>query len=263
MLQKTIDFNKYSSINIGGVKTVCIAQTTMEALTLNNKGFSIIGKVNNVLINPRSKKLLQLGKEFDYINDCGDYIEIGAMCNTKKAFLYFKKNNLRGVEFLGSLPGSIGGVIKMNAGMKGFEIKDVVISVLINNEWVDSKDINFTYRHSGIDGIIFAARFKKYSGFDSALEANFKAMRNNQPNLPSCGSCFKNPSINSAGLLLDQAGLRGMQLGNMAFSKKHANFLVNMGGGKFEDAISLIDIAKKRVLEKFDIHLELEVVIIN
>ena len=263
MFNKTIDFDKYSSIKIGGVKTICIVQNIDEALKLINENYSIIGKVNNVLINPNARNLIQLGKEFDYIKDYGSYIEVGAMCSTRKVFLYFRDNNLGGIEFLGSLPGSIGGAVKMNAGMKKFEIKDTIISVLINDRWVDSNDINFKYRNSNIDGIIFAVRLKKSNSFNYELENIFKQMRLNQPNLPSCGSCFKNPPIEPAGLLLDKAGLKGIQIGGMAFSKKHANFLVNMGYGKFQDAISLIDLAKKSVLKKFNICLELEIITIN
>lgn len=263
MFQRIIDFNKHSSIRIGGIKTVTIIQSIDEILNITNKDYCILGKVNNILISHNAKNLIQLGKEFDYIKDCGNYIEIGAMCNTKKAFLYFKNKNLSGLEFLGSIPGSIGGAIKMNAGMKEFEIKDSIISVLINNKWVDSNDINFKYRHSGIEGIIFAARFIKNANFNNELECIFKKMRLNQPNLPSCGSCFKNPMPNYAGQLLEQAGLRGMRIGDMEFSKKHANFLINTGKGKFEDAISLINLAKEKVLEKFNINLELEIVVMH
>lgn len=263
MLHKQIDFNKYSSIRIGNTKKVYIAQNIDEAMKLADDNYSIIGKANNTLLGPNIAKIFQLGKEFDYIKETNDFIEIGAMCSTKKAFLYFKKNNISGLEFLGSLPGSIGGAITMNAGMKEFEIKNAIISVLINGKWVDSKDINFIYRKSNINGIIFAARFYKINGFNSNLESLFKQMRNNQPITPSCGSCFKNAKSYSAGFLLDNAGLKGYKIGGMSFSKKHANFLVNIGNGSFEDAIELINIAKQKVLEKFNIELETEIVIKN
>ena len=87
-------------------------------------------------------------------------------------------------------------------------------------------------------------------------------MRNNQPNLPSAGSCFKNPKEHSAGYLLDKVGLKGYTVGGMAFSSIHANFLVNMGGGTFDEAIKLIDIAKQKVKDEFNIELELEIIIL-
>lgn len=87
MLEKKIDFNKYSSIRIGGSKTILIPQNINEALSLVNKNYSIIGKVNNLLIDPNAGHLMQLGEEFDYIRDNDKYIEIGAMCSTKKSIL--------------------------------------------------------------------------------------------------------------------------------------------------------------------------------
>ncbi len=262
MIEKTIDFKYYSSIRIGGIKTIKIAQNINEAIELS-KTHTIIGRANNTLISPNAKNLFCLGDEFDYIHDNGDYIEIGAKSNNRKAFLYFKEKNLTGIEFLGSLPGSIGGAIKMNAGMKEYEIKDSIISVCINGDWIESSKINFTYRHSNVDGIITAARFKKQNGFINHLELLFKEMRSNQPKEPSLGSCFKNPQEIPAGKLLDMSNLKGFKIGNMSFSKKHANFLVNLGNGSFDDAIELINIAQNTIYKKYKINLEPEIIIIK
>jgi len=87
-------------------------------------------------------------------------------------------------------------------------------------------------------------------------------MRDNQPHMPSAGSCFKNPQGQSAGFLIESVGLKGYKIGNMSFSEQHANFLVNLGNGTFEDAMALINLAKKRVKEKFNISLELEIEVI-
>jgi UDP-N-acetylmuramate dehydrogenase len=88
-------------------------------------------------------------------------------------------------------------------------------------------------------------------------------MRDNQPDDPSAGSCFKNPPGDAAGRLIQEAGLKGYRIGDMAFSEQHANFLVNLGEGTFEDAISLIRLAQKRVEESTGILLELEIIIID
>jgi UDP-N-acetylmuramate dehydrogenase len=91
----------------------------------------------------------------------------------------------------------------------------------------------------------------------------FAQMRSNQPSEASAGSCFKNPPGDYAGRLIEAVGLKGKKVGNMAFSEVHANFLVNYGGGTFEEAISLIDEAKQRVMEMFNIPLQCEVVILR
>lgn len=83
-----------------------------------------------------------------------------------------------------------------------------------------------------------------------------------QPKEPSAGSCFKNPSGDYAGRLIEAVDLRGARRGGAAFSDKRANFLVNLGGASFDDAIALIGEAKRRVLESFNIALELEIKVV-
>ncbi len=266
MKEKQINFKKYSSIKIGTNINVKIAQTIDEALYLRAKGYFIIGKVNNIILNdnPANKiRIFQLGDEFRYIKDSADYVEVGGRSVSREVFLYFKKQDIGGLEFLGTLPGSIGGIVRMNAGMKSYEIKDAINSVCIDGVWVDRKNIDFKYRNSGINGVISAVRFHKNISFRVNLESEFQAMRANQPLEPSCGSCFKNPIGESAGKLLDLVGLRGFRLGGMAFSNKHANFLVNLDNGTFNEALELIHIAKARIYERYAISLENEIVIIH
>ena len=88
-------------------------------------------------------------------------------------------------------------------------------------------------------------------------------MRANQPSTPSAGSCFKNPEGDYAGRLIEAVGLKGKKVGNMEFSTQHANFLVNHGNGNFEDALTLINEAQKKVFEEFGRKLELEIVILD
>ena len=90
----------------------------------------------------------------------------------------------------------------------------------------------------------------------------FKKMRDNQPKEPSAGSCFKNPSGNYAGKLIEEAGFKGKRVGNMMFSNVHANFLVNLGGGTYEEAITLITAVKEEVLARFSVKLEEEIIIL-
>lgn len=271
MKEKLINFATYSSIKIGGRIAVKIAQSTSEIHELQKTHF-IIGGANNLLLSPKNHALFMLGREFDYIRDLGDLIEVGASCNAKKAFLYFKARNLGGLEFLGTIPGKMGGIVKMNAGMKRYEVANIVHSVCVSDanqsEW--RTNVPFGYRTSGICGAISAVRFKKILGFNSEVEAQCKIMRANQPKTPSAGSFFRNPleiprgfsAPKSAGELLEMVGFRGKRIGNVAFSEIHANFLVNLGGGSFEDAITLINLAKDAVCEKFGITLQSEVVVL-
>lgn len=258
-MKKKIDFSKYTSLKIGGVLEV---EVITQARALENKE-RIVGAGNNMLISPNATNLCILGSEFDYISDLGDLVEVGGAVSSGRIYSYFKKNNLYGLEFLRGLPGSLGGLVKMNAGMKSYEIKEVLQSVNVDGEWVEGEKLNLSYRKSEIKGVVYGARFHKKEGFRSELVSVFENMRSTHPHLPSCGSCFKNPSGDFAGRLLESVGMKGFRVGGVGLSEKHANFLVNLGGGKFEEAMEVINIAKSRVKEEFGILLECEVVIVE
>lgn len=256
-MKKLIDFSKHTSLKIGGSLEVDILQ---EARPLR-EGERIVGAGNNLLVSPSASNLCILGKEFEYILDLGELIEIGGGMSSGRIYSYFKKNDLYGLEFLRGLPGSLGGLVKMNAGMKSYEIKDVLHSVCVDGQWIESAELDFTYRGSKINGVVYAGRFYKKKGFRTELVNVFEDMRSTHPHLPSCGSCFKNPKGDYAGRLLEFVGMKGFRVGGVGLSEKHANFLVNLGGGKYKEALEIISIAKKRVREESGVELECEVVI--
>ena len=150
----------------------------------------------------------------------------------------------------------------MNAGLKEWEIFENLICLTTNRGTFHKKQIPHSYRSTNIDGVILEVCFEIKSGFDQDMMDFFIKLRDNQPHEKSAGSCFKNPPDGFAGKLIEDAGLKGFQKGQMAFSQKHANFLVNLGGGTFEEAIWLIEHAKNTIFDKFGINLELEVKII-
>ena len=252
-----IDFSKYSSIKIGPKRRVKVIEKKEEF-----EGEFLIGGANNLLISPNTKKSFAiLGKNFDYIIKEGSFLRVGAATKGSKLFNFCKKNNLGGLEFIGKIPGTIGGMVKMNAGIKEYEIANRVVKV-IGSFGVKTKDeIGFSYRKSRIDGAIFEVVLKVDGKFNSSLAKKIEKMKENQPKFPSVGSCFKNPKGAFAGKILEELGFRGKRIGEVGFSREHANFLVNYGKGNFFDAITLIQEAKKRAKE-IGIVLEEEVKII-
>lgn len=273
MQKKQIDFSKYTSIKIGFINEVTIIESPLDYYEILNtfKNPKIIGCANNLLVAPNTNELIKLGNEFDYIKDCGDYLEVGANTKSGKLFSYAKENNLSGFEILCGLPGSIGGIIKMNAGLKEYEIKKNLLGILSIKdssklEFIDSKLLNLGYRTSNINSLIFAGIFKKEVGFNESLVPLFRQMRSNQPKEPSFGSCFKNPPNNFAGKIIEECGLKGISFGknkSLMFSPKHANFLINLGNSSFFDAIELISLAKQKALEIHKIQLQEEVQILQ
>ncbi len=272
MFQKRIDFSRYTSVRIGTEIVLNYIETLQDYDALCQRTMpQIIGKANNLLIGPNAQNLCVLSKEFDYIKDLGDCLEVGAATPSGKLFSYAKTHNLRGFEILVGLPGSMGGIIKMNAGLKAYEIKEVLLGILqldspvgLNFKSVES--LHLSYRSSRIEGLIFAGIFKKRIGLRQELVESFVKMRQNQPKEPSFGSCFKNPKGDFAGRLIEQVGLKGVMFGrnkNLCFSPKHANFLVNFGESSFEEALELIQIAKEKVQQECGILLENEVQIVE
>jgi UDP-N-acetylmuramate dehydrogenase len=257
MNTKTIDFKKHTSIHIGGKHQVSIINGIGEY-----KNLHIIGRGNNLLLSNTPPKLAMLGDEFDYILLKGNKLIVGAATSSGKVLTYAKKNNLANFEFFAKLPGNIGGLAKMNAGLKEWEIFNYIDSIRTHKGIIKKEDIEYTYRHTNIDDIIYEVTFNVEIGFDKSKQDMFLQMRDNQPNLPSAGSCFKNPKEHSAGYLIEKVGLKGHSVGGMAFSSVHANFLVNIGGGTFDEAIKLINLAKEKVKEQFQIELETEIIIL-
>ncbi len=254
---KKIDFTKFSSIKIGSIREVKIIKDYEK---LNE--YFIIGACNNILLSNEDKRLAILDKRFDFINLQKDYLHVGGATKSSQLLKFAKQNNLANFELCQKLPGTIGGMIKMNAGLKKHEIFNNLIEIRTHNGWINKKDIEYSYRHTNIDDIIYEAKFELKKGFNKSLLTYFKNLRDNQPNYPSCGSCFKNPKNDFAGRLIEAVGLKGKSINDISFSNKHANFLINKGKGTYKDAIELINEAKKRVFEEFNIKLELEIVII-
>jgi UDP-N-acetylmuramate dehydrogenase len=257
-MTKKVDFSKYSSIKIGPVCEVTIINDPDE----ESDELTIIGGANNLLISNNPPRLAKLSKNFDYILVKNKLLHIGGATPGGKVLSYCKKNNIKGFELLQKLPGLMGGIVKMNAGLKEYEIFNNLVRIKTKKGYLDKDTIEYGYRKTDIKGIIYEAVFKLEEGFDNDLFDWFEKLRLNQPLLPSAGSCFKNPKSDYAGRILEECGLKGFRIKGVGFSKKHANFLVNYGNGTFEDAVSLINLAKKRVYEKFGIDLELEIIII-
>lgn len=253
-----VNFSKYSSVRVGGTFEVEILD---ENSVLEFDGV-VIGGGNNILVSLAPPHLGMLDKKFDYIKFDSGILEIGALTKSAKIYNFAKKNDLANFEFLKGIPGTLGGMLTMNAGLIGHSVSDNLINVKTSKGEFDKESLNFSYRNSEIPGIILSAKFKPSFGFDEVLSVQIATKRANQPRGASFGSCFKNPANDSAGRLIEACGLKGFKIGNAGFSEQHANFLINYGEAKFDDVISLINLAKQRVFENFGINLETEVVIL-
>ena len=255
---KTIDFSKFSSIKVG---------TPIEVLMLERgdeipNDRLIIGHANNLLVSPTPPPLMMLSKDFSFIELEDDVLTVGCATPTGKLLSFAKKNNLAGFEFVSKLPGSIGGMLAMNAGVKRYEIFNIVDTIKIDGKWVEKNKIEHGYRFAKLNGVATEVRFQVTKGFSKALLDELVNLRSNQPKTASAGSAFKNPEGDYAGRLIEEVKLKGVSKGDMQWSEVHANFLVNHGKGSFEEAKYLIDLAKEKIFKEFGIELKEEVQIL-
>ncbi|UTJ06398.1 UDP-N-acetylmuramate dehydrogenase [Arcobacter roscoffensis] len=253
---KQIDFSKYSSLHIG---------PTCEVLVINEIGeyedYQILGRANNTLISNNPPKFAVLGEAFEYIEQKDGLLYVGCATKSGKLLSYAKRNDLANLEFLGKLPGCLGGLVKMNAGLKEWEIFNYIHSIKTNKGYIKKENIEYSYRNTKIDTIVYEVVFNIEYGYSKQMAEKFKKMRDNQPQLPSAGSCFKNPKDDYAGRLIEAVGLKGFKKGGMGFSQEHANFLVNYGGGTYEEAIYMIDLAQKKIKKQFNIDIKKEIIV--
>jgi UDP-N-acetylmuramate dehydrogenase len=252
---KIIDFSTYSSIKIGQPTEVLILE---PGDTIPDDRY-LIGGANNLLVSPTPPPLMMLDKAYAYFKEEEGFLEIGAATPTGRIVSYAKKHNITGFEFCAKLPGTLGGMLAMNAGVKSYEIFNILHSIQIDGEWIDKNRIEHGYRFSRLGGVATAARFTIRQGFDRPLLQSLLSLRDNQPHDPSAGSAFKNPEGDHAGRLIEAVGLKGYRRGGMEWSEVHANFLVNLGGGTFEEALFLLRLAKERVFHQYGITLQEEI----
>ncbi len=176
-----------------------------------------------------------------------------------------------GLEFLRSIPGTVGGFVRMNGGAYGGEVKDIMTDcdiVLRTGAMVTLSvaELAYSYRHSALPegAIVVAARFRGHPGEPLAIQAEMdrisESREASQPlRSKTGGSTFKNPEGHKAWALVDEAGCRGLQIGGAQVSEKHTNFLINTGDATSADIETLGEEVRKRVKAKSGIELQWEI----
>jgi len=185
------------------------------------------------------------------------------------------ENSLAGVEFLAGIPGTVGGAVISNAGLKEEWISGILEEIevlrLADNRVrvLRRKDIDFGYRSSGLEGVLILNITLNLEKGDreeikEKVGANMKRRRETQPlEYPSAGSIFKNPPGMFAGEMIEKCGLKGYSIGGACVSEKHANFIVNKGGAKSEEIYRLIGFVREKVKKVYNVELETEIELVG
>lgn len=272
----------HTSFRIGGPVEVMafpknkeeLSQTLKQSALLDCKP-AILGAGTNVLAPDEGLRGLVI-----CLKDCLDGMErlddttirVSAGVTMTRAAVFAANLGLSGLEFAHGIPGTVGGGVYMNAGAYGGEICQVCKSVDVmdfqgNIRTFTNEEMGFSYRHSILeerDGIVISAVFQLESKPEEEIRDKMKELMGkrsaSQPlDKPSAGSAFKRPVGGYAAALIDQAGLKGYQVGGAAISTKHAGFAVNLGGATAADVQALLKQVSDIVYEKSGIRLEPEV----
>jgi UDP-N-acetylmuramate dehydrogenase len=217
--------------------------------------------------------VVRLGKAFAKVSDVDDVtLDCGAGASGILVSSTARDNGIAGMEFLRSIPGTVGGFVRMNGGAYGGEVKDILVDcdVVLRDGKIAKlsvDDLHYSYRHSELPAgaIVVAARFRGRAGDADAIQAEMNrisASREASQPLRSKtgGSTFKNPDGQKAWQLVDEAGCRGLQIGGAQVSEKHTNFLINIGDASSAEIEELGEEVRRRVKAKsgVDLHWEIQ-----
>ena len=273
----------HTTFRIGGTadyfvmpSSVYELQSVIQLLKKLDIKYYVIGNGSNLLVGDKGVRgvIIQLSDTFDEVEYVDD-VTVKVMSGMKLSRLgnQLADKGLAGFEFATGIPGTIGGAVRMNAGAYGKEIKDIIVSAEVldkdgNIITLDKEKLELGYRTSCImkyGYIVLSATFKFEKGSTDEIKENIKELsvkrRTKQPlEYPSAGSTFKRPEGYFAAKLIEDAGLKGLSVGDAQVSEKHAGFVVNKGKATAQDMCELTDKVREEVKNKYGVELELEVI---
>ncbi|HEY8347123.1 MAG TPA: UDP-N-acetylmuramate dehydrogenase [Symbiobacteriaceae bacterium] len=234
----------------------------------------VLGRGSNLLVADEGVRgiVLKLTGEFRQYQIQDTRVTAGGGCDLPKLATRLAKAGLGGLEFACAIPGTVGAGLVINAGAHGGDMSRCVESALV--VWPDGREqrlsaaeIGFGYRTSRLQGtkaIVADVTFQLHREDEAVLRERMRAYlerrRATQPlQFPNAGSIFRNPPGDFAGRLIEQAGLKGMRIGDAQVSEKHANFIVNLGNATARDVLLLLENVRKIVQDRFGVRLEPEV----
>ncbi|MDF1525844.1 MAG: UDP-N-acetylmuramate dehydrogenase [bacterium] len=249
----------------------------MEFLKLEGIPWVLLGGGTNVVFANGGYPgcVVRLGRRFARMKVEADSILLtGAAATLTGAMETSAAHGLAGMECLAGIPGTVGGAVTMNAGTREGEISDVIREVRVFDgediHWLPAEKLGFSYRSSSLPEthVILEARLGLALSTEEEVRSRIHVLKQKrtetQPSgLPSAGCWFKNPAGDSAGRLIDEAGMKGIRVGNAQVSEVHANFFVNLGGATTSDFLTLAEKVRGTVHKRFGVMLQEEVRVIH
>jgi UDP-N-acetylmuramate dehydrogenase len=275
-----------TSVRVGGPAKLWVKPADPQALTevlaiLSGAGepwFSLGGGANTIVGDAGvNGAVLRLGQDFasEEVQEEGEHVvlTLGAGAPIARFLSLAREQRAVGVAWAAGIPGTVGGLVAMNAGTPAGCMADHLLAAEVATpsglRWIDADDLHLAYRHCELPrgSVLTRARCRVRRGSEGELleqlstaKADVDRRRATQPlTLPNSGSVFVNPPGDFAGRLIEKAGLKGKTAGGAQISERHANFIVNLGGARAADVVELILAARRAVLAAFGVELKPEV----
>ena len=279
-LRRDEQMSRHTTYRIGGpaalfIECASVADLSAATTILAEEGIDwrVLGKGSNVLVSDTGYPgaVIVLGRDFKRHALDGDHLRTGAGVILAAIVRDAFSEGRTGLEFAVGIPGTVGGALAMNAGTRDEWIGSIVESVTLfvpgsGLVGVRGPEIAWDYRTSGLQsrGIIVEAVMRLVEGdavqIRRTMEASLRRRKRSQPlSVPNAGSVFKNPDGDSAGRLIEAAGLKNTRVGGAAVSDIHANFIINAGGATSADVLALVRLIRDSVKEAYGIELAPEV----
>jgi UDP-N-acetylmuramate dehydrogenase len=278
--------SQHTTMKIGGPADLFIEPSSLENIQKvmtfikeRQLPWRAIGRGSNLLVSDKGIEgvVIRLGSGLSHLSINESSITVGGGHSLVSLSTLISKKGLSGLEFASGIPGSVGGAVYMNAGAHGSDINKILTKahVLFEDgtiEWLSNNEMEFTYRTSVLQkkrpGVVLESEFKLTKGDRTAIvsqmQKNKDYRKETQPwNFPCAGSIFRNPLPNYAGKLIEEAGLKGFQIGGAKISEMHGNFIVNAGNATAKDVLDLIQYIKDKILQLYGIKMETEIEIIG
>ena len=285
-VSRSVDLAPFTTFGIGGpAKYFFTARNSKQLIAAYEVGVAgdisvfILGGGSNILFADEGINSLVIKDETDDYSVDGEIISAQSGVLLDKIVDIAVSHSLTGFEFAAGIPGTVGGAVYGNAGAFGGCIADILESAVVYNpdggiKVVDRDYFEFSYRNSRLKKsreFVLSARFNLKSGQKIDIADKTKGHRQlrkrKHPTKEGCaGSVFKNikePKLLPAGKLLEEAGARGLKVGEAEVFEKHCNIIVNKGKARASDVRKLAELMQKMVFDKFNIRLEYELIILK
>ncbi|MDQ2951318.1 MAG: UDP-N-acetylmuramate dehydrogenase [Chloroflexota bacterium] len=270
---------KHTSLHIGGPAEYYVRITTendligaIKVARENELPVFVLGAGTNLLVADQGIKGVVIHNDWAETSVDGTTITAASGTPMASVAAVAARNGILGLEWMATVPGTVGGAVHGNAGAFGKETADDIVDAelmdLNGRTWTATKEeLGFAYRTSVLQGtptVVVRARFRGGAGDRATAVKRIKEMANERMSKqplaqPNTGSIFRNPPGDHAGRLIEAAGLKGATEGGAMVSTKHANFIVNIGDASASDVRTLMELAQREVKAKFGVDLKPEV----